>query len=615
MKGLRMMKRYSKTSWIVCSTVGLILAAQSSWAEVRVHNSFGDNMVLQRDKTLRIWGWADKTEAVTVAFGGQTQKTIADANGRWSVTLAPSEANSDPQVLAIKGPANTITLKNVLIGDVWLCGGQSNMEHELVSIYHADVEIPSAHYPTIRVMAIPQGERDNPQDNMEKQHQFNAWSRSIRKKGMWEVCAPETARHFTGIGYLFGRRLHMVSQIPIGIVDASRGGTTVETWTSSASLKKIPEAEGLIAEVAKRRAQREQNFNAENELKERVRVWGVESEERAKLELSPIPKPTGLHTGPGPDRNDPGVNYNAMMAPLRGMVLKGIIFNQGHNNADWNCRPALYGKAIKAMIGDWRNVFGEEDLPFGIIALVSGSSPQTLDDFERMAIMDSGPYVREAQIAAHKDLKNVGFTAAYDQQMNFYHTFNKRLLAERIARWALNTQYGLGVGWKPALLVAHEKQGSTIVLSFDKAVEQLYQNKRPIVGMSIAGEDRHFYPASARPFVKGKDKNGRDMIDLTKLVVWSDLVPNPQSVRYAWARNPLGNLGNSAHMERMIPVPTFRTDQWPIPFGPEYDASKAVGIAKEANGNPHNLRKLADELIKKRKRQEAVLLYKQTADE
>lgn len=602
-------------NWIPCSLLGLMLAAPASWAEVRVHHSFGDNMVLQRDKALLVRGRADKSEAVTVGFGGQTQQTKAGADGRWSVTLPPSKANRDPQVLTIKGPTNTITLKNVLVGDVWLCGGQSNMEHELLSIYHADVEIPSAHYPEIRVMAVPQGEHDQPQEDIESIHQFNAWSRSIRKKGMWQICSPETVRHFTGIGYLFGRRLHMVSQVPIGIVDASRGGTTVETWTSTDSLKQIPEAEGLIAELAKRRAQREKNFNAENELKERVRVWGVASEERAKLKLPPVPKPTKLRTGPGPDRNDPGANYNAMMAPLRGMVLKGIIFNQGHNNADQNCRPALYGKAIKAMIGDWRNVFGDEVLPFGIIALVSGSAPQTLGDFERMAIMDSGPYVREAQLAAYKDLKNIGFTAAYDQQMNFYHTFNKRLLAERIARWALNTQYGLGVGWQPALLVSHEKQDGTIVLTFDKAVEQLYQNKRPIVGMAIAGEDRHFYPASARHFVKGKDKNGRDMIDMTRLVVWNDLVPNPQAVRYAWARNPLGNLGNSAHMERMIPVPTFRTDEWPIPFGPEYDATKAVGIAKEANGNPGNLRKLADELTRKRQRQEAVMLFKQTAAE
>ncbi|MEK6234537.1 MAG: hypothetical protein N2C14_07480, partial [Planctomycetales bacterium] len=206
--------------------------------------------------------------------------------------------------------------------------------------------------------------------------------------------------------------------------------------------------------------------------------------------------------------------------------------------------------------------------------------------------------------AAYQQLKNVGYTAAYDQQMNFYHTFNKKLLAERIARWALATQYGLNIGHQPAVLVSHEIKGTGIELTFDREVVQLYENKRPIVGMAIAGEDRHFYPAKVSFFVKDKDQHKRDVLDFTRLVVSNELVPQPAAVRYAWAQNPLGNLGNRAHHERMIPVPTFRTDAWPIPFGPE---------SKVADNNAFNkLRQEAEQQTKKRKKLEAELLYKQT---
>jgi sialate O-acetylesterase len=594
---------------MIVMTMLCVLATQPLWAEVRVHNAFGENMVLQRDKELKVWGWADKDEAVTVDFSGQSTQTKADNDGKWSVKIGPFKANSDPQVLTIKGAGNTITLKNILMGDVWLCGGQSNMEHELESIYHADMEVPCANYPNIRLMSVAQGAEDDPQEDIERMHQFKPWDRSVRKKAMWQICTPGTAAHYCGIGYLFGRRLHMFQQIPIGLVDTSRGGTTVETWTSDATLKSIPEAKDLLAKFAKRRAEIEKRFNAENELKERIRVWTYEIKERKKLNLPDLPQPSVLRTESKPDRSVPSASYNAMMEPLRGMVIKGIIFNQGHNNAgEGECMPVLYAKVMKALIGDWRDVFGDKTLPFGIIAMVSGGSAQTLDNFENSAL-DGAPWIREGQLSAYKDLKNVAYTASYDQQMNFYHTFNKLELAERIARWAV------GKGWKPAMLVSHEVQGSTIVVSFDRAIGLYNQNVQPIEGMSIAGEDQHFYPARSRFYVKGKDKNNRDIIDNTRIVVWNDLVANPKAVRYAWARNPMGNLANDAHMERTIPVPTFRTDDWPVPFGPEYDVEKAVGIAREAKGNVTELRKLADTLTIKRKRQEAELLYKQTRTE
>lgn len=586
-----------------------LLTTQSLWADVRVHNAFGENMVLQRDKVLKVWGWADKGEAVTVNFGGQEKKVGADNEGKWSVKIGPFKANSDPQELIIKGAKNAITLKNILIGDVWLCGGQSNMEQELSSFYGSDMEIASANFPNIRLMAVPPFTSHHPQENIEKKYYFEGWNGSLKKKAMWQICSPKTVGEFCGMGYIFARRLYMIQEIPIGLVDTSRGGTTVETWTSDATLKSIPESKELLAKFSRKWANTLERFNPERELKERIRVWTFEVAKRKQKHLPDLSQPSDLRTEPIPDRGYPSVSYNAMMEPLRGMVIKGIIFNHGHNNAGAaECMPELYAKVMKALIGDWRDVFGDKTLPFGIIAMVSGGSAQTLDNFENRAI-DGAPWIREAQFAACKELSNVAYVAAYDQQMNFYHTFNKVKLGERIARWAA------GMDWRPGKLVSHEIKGNTIVLKFDRELSQYNQNRRPIVGMSIAGEDRHFYPAKARFYVTGKNKHNQDTTDISRITVWSDLVPNPKAVRYAWARNPLGNLAHWLHHARDIPLPTFRTDDWPAPFGPEYDASKAAGIAKEANGNPQKLRTLADALTKKRKRQEAVLLYKQTSAE
>ena len=598
---------------IVFATVLCLAIVQSLRAEVRVHSTFGENMVLQRDKTLRVWGRADKNEAVTVSFNGQTKKAGADENGRWSVEIGPFKANGEPQSLTVKGTDNTITLKNILIGDVWLCGGQSNMEHELHSIYHSDVEIPSAHYPNIRLMTVPFAMSRKPEENIAPLDEWSGWNGSFKRKGYWMVCSPETVPRFCGMGYLFGRRLHMVSRIPIGIVDMSVGGTTVETWTSAESLKKVAGYDAVLADRQKQREEKRKRFDAKKDLENRVRDWTRQSEVRKRLKMPAIPQPTEPLTEPQIEQSELSVRYNGMTAPLRGMAIKGIIFNQGHNNAGRDCRPTFYANSFKAMIGDWRNVFGEDDLPFGIIAFVSGGEPQTLDNFE-LRMLDGAPWVREGQVAAFKDLENVGFTAAYDQQMNFYHTFNKRLLAERIARWALGTQYGIRLGYLPALLVSHEKKDNTIVLTFDRDVQQLYENRRPIVGMAIAGEDRHFYPAKARFGVKGKDRHNRDILDNRKVIVWNDLVPKPVAVRYAWARNPLGNLGNKMHHERMIPLPTFRTDNWTITFGPDADDMKGQDFRSKRHEQWNTLRKKAEAAIKKRKRLEAELLYKQTRE-
>jgi len=592
-----------------------VLVAGVAHAELRAHSLFSDNMVLQRGKPVNIWGWAEPGESITVTFDGQTKTTKANDNaeGKWSVLLDPMTASSTPNPLIIKGESGAVECKNVLVGDVWLCGGQSNMEHDLHSIYDGDIEMMSANFPNIRLMTVPKLADLEPQVNFTPLNEFNSWVSVFEEKGSWKVCSPETVGDFAGIGYIFGRRIHMATGVPIALIDLSVGGTTIETWTSLDALQSIPGSEGPLGLAEASRAEEVAGFDPKEDLEERIEGWKHEIDVREHYKMGPVPAPTALRSAPTIEGNEPGAYYNGMVAPLHGLTAKGIIFNQGHNNAEAHIRPKFYANAFKAMVGDWREDLGDSNLPFGIIAFVSGGQAQTLDNFELMMV-DAAPYVREAQQRAYTDLDNMGFTAAYDQQSSFYHPHDKVQLGERMARWALGTQYDVHLGYKPARLLSAEKTGNRYILTFDRDLQLAHENIRPIEGMGIAGSDQRFYPANARFVVKGKDQWDRDELDHAKVEVWSDFVGDPKAVRYAWARNPLGNLANWSHMERVIALPSFRTDNWPIPFGPESEAMKDSRDSSAWREQMNELRKVAREQIVQRKRQEAELLYKNTRE-
>ncbi|MHC4165878.1 MAG: hypothetical protein ACYSWQ_02850, partial [Planctomycetota bacterium] len=515
--------------------------AGSLQAEVSAHNVFDQNMVLQRGKSTRVWGWADVGESVTVTYSGQKKNAKADDRGNWSVNLENLKASTESRDLVIQGKSNSITLKNVVVGDIWLCGGQSNMEDVLESIYHGDTEVVSANHPNIRLMTVPQVAAPEALADIERINEYNSWTRRHEMKGSWATCTPKTVNRFSAIGYIFGRRLHMASGVPIGLIDASWGGTTAEAWTSRAKLATIPESKGLTDEWDQKIA----GYDAVASLKARIERWEKDSERRKQRGEAPNPKPTEPEQDPASDRNNPGASFNGMIAPLRGLNIKGAIFNQGYNNALGNARPRLYARVFKAMIQDWRQALRDESLPFGIIGLTAGGEPQTLENFE-LRMVDAGPFIREGQFKAAQELANVCFMPAYDQQVPWYHPHKKFELGERIARWALNTQYGYSqLGWKPVICTGSQNKGDHIILTFDRAVR--VHDGRPFAGFAIAGEDRHFVPAKAEFVVAGKDDRGRDRRDEKLLKVWSPLVAKPLAVRYAWARNPIGNAVNSQH--------------------------------------------------------------------
>ncbi len=574
----------------------LIFVTNSLLAQLEVPKIFGDNMVIQRDQAIHVWGKGKPGSKVQVTLGTQSNSTQVDGNGDWSLELEALPASNQAVDFEVKSGTETIAYKGVVVGDVWLLGGQSNMEDVLESIYHGDTEVASANFPNIRLMTVPSKASPKPQLDIQRINEYNSWTRRHELKGHWIPCSPKTVSRFSAIGYVFGRRLHLVSQIPIGLIDASVGGTTAEAWTSRAKLKSIPASKGLLADWDKKIG----DYDAKASLNQRIKNWERDSERRKKRGEKPRPKPTEPAPDPAFDRNNPGASYNAMIHPISKFNIRGAIFNQGYNNALGNARPKLYSKTFKAMIEDWRASFRNPKLPFGILGLTAGGQAQTLENFE-LRMVDAAPFIREAQHQAAKSLDGVCFMPSYDQQVPWYHPHKKFELGERIARWALNTVYQQKhLGWKPVELVEHKIEGDHIILTFDRAVR--IHDGRPFQGFAIAGVDQAFVPAQAQFVIIGKDRHNRPRYDEKRVKVWNTLVLKPKAVRYAWARNPLGNVVNSQHHERIIPIPSFRTDNWDWPEAPFESADNES--RNQHRFAIHQLRQKAKETNQKRRVQE-----------
>lgn len=546
-----------------------------------VSNVFQSNMVLQRDKPVKLWGWADAGERITVKFGGNEQVVTAGDDRSWRVSLPAMAAHSDPLKLTIEGSKQTLTLDNILVGDVWVLGGQSNMEFPLSRIENGQLEIVSANHSNIRILTVPAANGPDVKPGFERLHEWSGWFGRHYRKGDWDVCSPEIARELSAIGYVFARRIHMATEIPIGVIDASRGGTTVETWTPTPVLRGIDTAE--VRALMSDWDQKVAAWDAQADLQTRI-VNFQKKVERFKKEgrkLSPNEtEPTDLRPGPAMDQNRPGNCYASMIGPLVGLQIKGAIFHQGYNNCFNGTQGAvMYRQVFPQMIRAWRDAFDDPELPFGILSLCTEGAVQTLENYTEM-MANPGPFIREAQYQTFLEFyesgdKNIGFTSTYDLRRRWYHPQLKIPAGERIARWALSSQYGFDrdLRWKPPMVKEMNVADGQIELRLDEPASAI-DNGGPILGFAVAGEDRHFHPADASHLITGEDDRGRPKKDTKTLVLRSPMVPKPVHYRYAWGRSPLGNL----QADRMtdIPFATQRSDDWPlenVPLGVSHDDS------------------------------------------
>ncbi len=395
-------------------------------------------------------------------------------------------------------------------------------------------------------------------------------------------------RELSAIGFVFARRVHMAAQVPIGIIDASRGGTTVETWTPDAVLREMRSEQ--VVSLMKDWDRQVADWDATTDLRDRVERH-QQKMARLKAEGQPIPdegEPSDLRPGPAMDQNRPGNCFASMIHPLAGLSVKGAIFHQGYNNCfDGTQGAILYRQVFPALIAAWRDAFGDPEMPFGIISLCTEGEPQTLDNYCEM-MFNAGPHIREAQyqtfLALHESGdQNIGYASTYDLRRRWYHPQLKIPAGERIARWALASQYDMGtqIRWKPPIVTDVSATGNRITLRLDEPAEAI-DDGSPIVGFSISGDDRRFHPATATHLVTGEDDGGRPQTDKTSLVLTSPMVPEPKHYRYAWGRSPLGNLQASRLTD--IPFATQRSDDWPmeqVPLG--VVDSSATGELSGAN--------------------------------
>lgn len=529
-----------------------------------VHNLFQSNMVVQRDRPIPIWGWAAPGEAITVSFGGNNKSATAAADRSWKVELPAMPASAEPRTITVQGKDGKIELTNILVGDVWLLGGQSNMEFELAKLEEGPLEIISANFDQIRLFTVPQQNGPETRNAFPRLHQWNSFFGRHFRQGYWDVCSPDTVADMSGIGYVFGRRLHMATRVPIGLVDVSRGGTSLVTWTPIEVLKKIdtPEVKSTLEEWDKKVAE----FDPKKDLENRIKQYNDRAA-NMRAQGKPIPAdrkpPSDLQPGPASDMNRPGSLFAGTLATIAGLPVKGAIWHQGYNDAFMPNGHKLYARVFPEMIKAWRTVFNDPTMPFGIITQETQDQPQTLENFLPQMV-DEGNYIREVHYQTFLNLrkagdKNIGYASCFDLHRAWYHPQIKVPVGERIAKWALATQYGKNIRWLPPQLQEVKADNGRLILKLDTWAIPFHDG--PIQGFAIAGKDGRFQPAKAEWSNKNSGKGQPDW-ERSTIVLSSDLVPEPVYFRYAWARNPLETLKSSDLSN--LPFDTQRNDTFTL---------------------------------------------------
>jgi sialate O-acetylesterase len=538
-----------------------LIGAVGASAEVQMPAIFGDHMVLQGGKTIPVWGMASPGEAVKVTLGKQSAKTKADAAGKWRVNLKAVKPSSVATTLAVKG-ANELTFTDVLVGDVWVASGQSNMEFGVRGSSTGAAAVAAGNQPMIRLFTVPKATAAYPMSDIGP----------IKTEGVgkWWVCTPESLGYgvwngFSAVAYFFGRDIQKFTGNPVGLIHTSWGGTPAEAWTPYDDLEKDPVLENLaanhatllkgydaaaaayprtLAEYKAKDADWKANVKPGNDAA--LKEWQAKVDAAKAAEQPLPPKPQLVVEPQMPDPaggpNHPTALYNAMLAPIIPYGIKGAIWYQGEANGG---RAVQYRTLFPAMIRSWREKWGEGDFPFLFVQLA---------DFDAAWGM-----VREAQ-AKTLSVPNTGMAVIVDVgTLKDIHPPFKEVVGDRLALAAEHVAYGKKLVYSGPTYRSMKVDGDSVRLAFDNVGGGLTIEPRPVsgkdvveapvdvlAGFTIAGEDKVWHPGQAK-------------IVGSEVVVSSADVPHPVAVRYGWEPPPVCNLYN----KEALPASPFRTDDWP----------------------------------------------------
>src|SRR5579884_593001 len=476
-------------------------------AAVTLPAVFTDHMVIQRGQPVHVWGHADPGESVSVTFRGQTRAAAADDLGSWSVYLPPGEAGGPFELTA--RAANSITISDVLVGDVWVASGQSNMEFPLKNAVNGGAEVAAATHPRIRLFLVKRRSELYPATDVEA--------------NPWAQCTPDSAADFSAVAYFFARQIEDTQHVPIGLIESNWGGTPADTWTRLGAISADAGLMPVFAEWARMTEEHAAN-EQRREIDYRAAI------ERARAEGKPAPeRPWAANT-----QNEwmPSGLWNGMIAPLTAFPIRGVIWYQGESNASVERAP-LYARLFETMITDWRRAWAVGDFPFLFVQLANfkaGGGP-------------GWPELREAQLQT-LSLVNTGMAVTIDiGAPDDIHPKDKQDVGLRLALAARAIAYGEKLEYSGPLFRAARPENGAMRVWFDHAQSGLAAHGGgPLRGFEIAGRDGKFVPAEAR-------------VDGETVVVSSAQVTSPTEVRYGWADNPDCNLFNGAG----LPASPFRS--------------------------------------------------------
>lgn len=482
------------------------LVSQHGWADVSLTNIFSDHMVLQRDQANKVWGKATPGEKVAVKIADQSHSAVADDNGLWQVMLKPLAAGG-PHELVVSSDKNSLKIEDVLVGEVWICSGQSNMQWNVNNSTNADLERLTADHPNLRMINFPQVGT-----------QEAVWE---HPNAHWMICSPETVGSFSAVGYFFGRQLQETLGVPVGMINNAWGGSACEAWISRDNLEAAGKYSNMLKQYDDMAAQVE-TLSAKKDLT---------ADEQKQLD--------NLRGGLRGNHRPANI-YNGVLKSHLGYGIRGAIWYQGESNAG---RAYQYRELFPLMISSWRDEWGQGEFPFYWVQLADFMQEKSEPAESAWAEL------REAQTMTMSKLPHTGEAVIIDiGEGKDIHPKNKVEVGMRLARLALKNEYGIDIASRSPQYKSMEKVDNKIILSFDHVDNgwRPFDTNTPI-GFAIAGEDKKFVVANAKILEDGR------------IEVSSDAVADPVAVRYAWADNPVCNMFDGAG----LPLTPFRTDDWP----------------------------------------------------